>query len=274
MKLIAEIGWNHMGDMDLLARMVRAAKDAGATHAKFQTWNEKNLKQGPWDQDGRRQIYIKAQLSVEQFAQVKKLCDDTGILFMTSIFNSQDAEPMAKINAAEIKIPSHEIANRKLIDNAARLFKKVYLSTGASTEAEVDQAIQIVRGHGTELVLMHCVSTYPCTDENVNLPRLQALKQKHDRIGFSDHTSDIFASLFALGMGIEAIEKHFTIDNELPGRDNKFAILPAALKELAQAIGRFEKMNRSHGFNYQQGEAETVNVYRGRWAPADYKELH
>ena len=87
MDLIAEIGWNHMGDLDLLKRMVHAAKGAGATHAKFQTWHEDRLRPGPWDEDGRRDIYKKAELTNEQFAQVRSICDAEGIWFMTSVFD-------------------------------------------------------------------------------------------------------------------------------------------------------------------------------------------
>lgn len=265
MDLIAEIGWNHMGDMDLLAKMVRAAAEAGATHAKFQTWSEKDLKPGPWDSDGRRDIYKKAQLSDEQFEKAWAVCDEAGVGFMTSLFNVGDAERMAAISAKAVKIPSPEIANEPLLKEAAARFEKVYLSTGASVEKEVDAALSILRGAGTDVTLMHCVSLYPCADEKINLPRIDALKKKHGKIGFSDHSPDSLSALFAIAKGVVAIEKHFTIDNDLPGRDNKFALLPATFAEIAEAARRFESMNIDHGIDFLPEEAEVREVYRGRW---------
>lgn len=263
--LIAEIGWNHMGDMALLEKMVKAASASGATHAKFQTFSEKNLKPGPWDTDGRREIYIKAQLSREQHVKVKQICEANGILFMTSIFNAPDAAWLADLNNAEIKIPSPEMANEEIVTACSKLFKKVYISTGAATEGEIDRALEILRKGTCEIVVMHCVSMYPCGDDRMNLGRINLLKKKHPRVGLSDHTSDILSSLLSLPLGIEAIEKHFTVDHDLPGRDNKFAILPEELSALATGIRRFEAFFTDHGISFQEGERELREKYRGRW---------
>ena len=264
--LIAEIGWNHMGDLDLANKMIVAAKKSGATHAKFQTWHEKNLKPGPWDQDGRREIYKKAELSIEDFKKLKSICDQNKINFLTSVFTLQDVEPMSKIYDGEIKIPSHEIANVDLIKECSKFFNKIYLSTGASLENELLEANNILKESKIEYILMHCVSSYPCNDEKVNLPRIDYLKKIHTDVGFSDHSSDILAATISLAKGLKVIEKHFTVDRELPGRDNKFAILPDQLLELSNYINRFENINVDHGVDYQKCEEETVNVYRGRWS--------
>jgi len=252
--------------MSLAEKMIQEAQKTGATHAKFQTWHEKNLQKGPWDEDGRREIYKKAELSLENFNKLKKICESKKIKFLTSVFNPSDVEPMSKVSSEEIKIPSHEIANSNLIKKCSQNFDKVYLSTGASTESELIEAVKILKDSKKEFVLMHCVSTYPCKDENVNLPRIETLKSMHNRIGFSDHSSDIFSSVLSLQMGVEVIEKHFTIDNSLPGRDNKFAILPAEMKKLSEFIKRFYKINIDHGINYQSCEKDTVEIYRGRWS--------
>jgi sialic acid synthase SpsE len=100
----------------------------------------------------------------------------------------------------------------------------------------------------------------------VNLPRLDHLKNKHDVIGLSDHTPDVLSSIFAIGWGVAAIEKHFTIDNDLPGRDNKFALLPAAMAQIAEAARRHEEMARDHGMDFQPEEADQRVTYRGRWS--------
>ena len=102
--LIAEIGWNHMGDMDLAEKMIISAKKSGADFCKFQTWSEKNLKPGPWDKDGRREIYIKAGLTEEKHHKLKKICNDQKINFLTSVFNLKDLPFVSKINSEIVKI--------------------------------------------------------------------------------------------------------------------------------------------------------------------------
>ncbi len=266
MELIAEIGWNHMGDFQLLKKMVRAAAEAGATYAKFQTWRVKNLKPGPWDEDGRRDIYKAAELTTSDFFKVKRTCEEHGVNFLTSVFNPEDLEDMARVSDEAIKIPSPEVANIPLLEGAGKLFKKVYLSTGASTEEELDQAIDILRSLDCELTLLHCVSIYPCPDDKVNLPRIKRLKEKHSRVGFSDHTPDNLSALFAIALGVDCIEKHFTIDKNLPGRDNRFALLPDEFKAIADAAARYELMSHDLGLEFQPEEKEQREIYRGRWS--------
>lgn len=265
MRLIAEIGWNHLGDMSLLQKMIAAAKESGATHAKLQIWKESRLKKGPWDSDGRRQLYRSAELSEDQLRTVKNYCDQIGIRFLTSIFDWRDIDLVANISNSEVKIPSPEICNEKLLRGVAKSFKLVYLSTGASTEVEIQKALDLLLLEGAEVILMHCMSLYPCPDKYINLRRLEHLKKKHNLIGYSDHSPDILSAVFAISMGVEAIEKHFTIDRELPGRDNRFAILPSALASLADAVQRYEQMSKDWGIDYIPLEREVRKFYRGRW---------
>ena len=185
-------------------------------------------------------------------------------------FFSKDLEEMSKISNEAVKIPSHEIANKKLIREAATYFKKMYLSTGASTEIELYESLEILKISKVDFTLMHCVSSYPCNDDVANLQRIDKLKEKHSSVGFSDHSPDILPSIIALGKNIEVIEKHFTIDKSLPGRDNAFAILPEQLKELSNIILRYKLFNVDHGMSFQECEGETVEKYRGRWGPEDY----
>ena len=173
--LIAEIGWNHMGDMDLAEKMIISAKKSGADFCKFQTWSEKNLKPGPWDKDGRREIYIKAGLTEEKHHKLKKICNDQKINFLTSVFNLKDLPFVSKINSEIVKIPSHEIHNLQLIEKASELFSKVLVSTGAAQWSEVEKISKIQ--NKSKIILMHCVSSYPCNLENINFPRLEKLKQ-------------------------------------------------------------------------------------------------
>ena len=136
-KIIAEIGWNHMGNISLAKKMIFQAKKGGADICKFQTWSEKNLKPGPWDTDGRREIYKKAELTLEKHILLKNYCKKIGIKFLSSVFSLKDLELLYKTGSQEIKIPSHEIYNINLIKKASKKFKRVYVSTGASNWNEI-----------------------------------------------------------------------------------------------------------------------------------------
>ena len=111
---------------------------------------------------------------------------------------------------------------------------------------------------------MHCVSSYPCDDKNVNLKRVEQLKKISPLIGLSDHTPDILSSLYALPLGVGIIEKHFTINNKLPGRDNKFAILPRDLRDLRTKVDRFISM-QINVKKFIKAETEVRKIYSGRW---------
>lgn len=116
-----------------------------------------------------------------------------------------------------------------------------------------------------KLTLLHCISSYPCKEENANLPKINHLKKYSKSIGYSDHTQGISTAILAIPFGLSFIEKHFTIDKSLPGRDNKFAILPEELSELKKNIELYKKVNIDHGENYLTCEEEARKVYSRRW---------
>ena len=253
-----------MGDMSLAEKMIEQASLSGASIAKFQSWNYNRLKPGPWDNDGRREIYQKAVLTPEKHNILQTLCDRYHIEFMSSAFSVEDAKFLKSINCTKIKIPSFEIANIPLLNFVASSFDHIFISTGTATFKEVQDAINILKG--TYFTLFHCVSTYPCPPAQVNLSRMAYFKYMHSNVGFSDHTPGVEVSKVAVTLGSTYIEKHFTIDHDLPGRDNKFAILPNQLKELSDFISIYSQALLPLGLDYQDSESETRNLYRGRFA--------
>ena len=271
-KIIAEIGWNHMGDMELAKRMAYEAKDNGADIVKTQTFDVSRLKAGPWDTDGRREIYEKAQLSLEQHIELRDYCNDIEVQFMSSVFSIDDAKLLEQVETDMVKIPSMESRNKELIDFCTNSFDKLIVSTGTSTwneiranTAKVNESNPYSRNKDTKLVLLHCVSSYPLEYTNANLPKINSLKKLCDRVGYSDHTFGVEGSKLALEYDIEVIEKHFTIDHDLPGRDNKFAILPHELKKLSDYIKLREDMNVDHGDGYLECEEESREIMTGRF---------
>jgi|TARA_B100001964_G_C14208148_1_gene589158 sialic acid synthase SpsE len=263
-RLIAEIGWNHMGNIELAEKMIKAAKKSGADYAKFQTWRVKNLKAGPWDQDGRREIYKKAELSKDDFSKLNKICKFNKINFLTSLFNHNDYELINHLKLKTIKIPSPENRNKKLLSFVKKKFKKIFLSTGAASIKEINKSFNLIKKR--QVFLMHCVSSYPCEDKNVNLKRINELKKISKNLGISDHTYDIFSAIMSLSFGVTLIEKHFTIDNGLPGRDNKFAILPKQLLELRNYINRYTLITSKAKSGLISHEKEVRKLYTGRWS--------
>lgn len=263
-KIIAEIGWNHMGDMTLAEKMIASAASNGADICKFQTWSEKNLKSGQWDKDGRRDVYKKAQLSKDDHYLLKEVCKKNNVEFLTSIFNYNDINFLKELNSKIIKIPSHEIYNIELIKKCIDSFDLTLISTGASKKEEIEYLQNNL--DLTKSVFMHCVSSYPCPADKVNLPRLNYMKKFTNNIGYSGHFEGIDDAIAAICLGAVYVEKHFTIDKNLDGRDNKFALLPEDLKKISIFRNNYQNMSMDRGIDLQESEKDTFNNYRGRWS--------
>jgi len=263
-KIIAEIGWNHMGNMELAKNMIKSASINGADICKFQTWSEKKLKEGPWDNDGRREIYKKAQLSEQDHFSLISECSKSNVEFLTSVFDMESISMLENTGIKTIKIPSHEIYNINLIKLACEKFNQVYISAGA---AKWEEIIALKKNIPIEKVLfLHCVSSYPCPPDILNMPKLLRLKEEFGEVGYSGHFQGIDDALVAICFGAKIIEKHFTIDNDLPGRDNKFAILPTDLKKISNFRFNFHNMMINQGLDLQKSEYDIFKNYRGRWS--------
>jgi sialic acid synthase SpsE len=262
-KIIAEIGWNHCGDLDLAKQMAKAAQESGATYAKYQTWSVNRLKSGSWDEDGRRQIYEKAQLSEQDHIDLINYCNTIGIKFLSSVFSLADAELLVKLGCKEVKIPSFESRNIELIKYCDENFDVVFMSTGTSKYSEIKYSTLLFEK--AKLYLLHCVSSYPCLPSIANIPRMIKFKQLGLSIGYSDHIQGVESAKVAIEFGAEVIEKHFTVDNNLPGRDNKFAILPEELANLTSYIKLREEMLIDKGLDFQECELDSRNNYTGRF---------
>ena len=258
-KLIAECGWNHVGDMELAKKMIEAAHKAGADYAKFQTWKVSRLIPGPWDQDGRREIYEKAELTEERHELLKEHCDKVGIKFLTSCFCVEDIDMIRKFTN-EIKIPSPEAYDVSLIKAAIEKFDRVYLSTGAS---HIEEYAHWARYD--KVTLLHCVSSYPCEDIAVNFPKMIYLQSLTKNVGYSGHYIGVEDAMVAICIGATVIEKHFTTDNNLPGRDNKFALLPEQFTQIRDFIYEHRVMNVDYGLDIQSCEQDYRKHQKGRW---------
>jgi N,N'-diacetyllegionaminate synthase len=261
--LIAEIGWNFLGDLKLAKEMITSAKNSGADAVKFQVWDPKFLKDGSWNSDGRREIYQKAKLNVDKFKELFEFSKQKNIFCFTSVFTIRDLKKIVEVTDQIIKIPSHEAYNIELIDEAIKLFKQVVISAGCLKKEELKKLEKYK--DNPNIIILHCVSAYPLKAENCNFSKFNYLKKIYKHIGYSGHYEGIEDAVFAIMNGAIAIEKHFTTNNELDGRDNKFALNPSKFKQLRDWANLSNLFLTDQGLDLQDCEKDIFQNYRGRW---------
>lgn len=262
-EFVAEIGWNHLGDIPLAKKMIDAAAEAGAQTVKFQTWSTNRLKPGSWDHDGRREIYKKAELSIQDHLDLITFCDSKRVNFLTSVFSVEDAQLVSSLGLSRVKIPSAESTNWPLLAYCVDNFSSLIISVGTCTVDEIKQVKAITDGH--DVTILHCVSSYPCPIECANLNRIDYLQGIFKKVGYSDHVLGTNAAKAACAHNICMTEKHFTVDQSLPGRDNNFAILPSELEDLIQYSKDYASANSDLGPGFQLIEEDTRSNYRNRF---------
>jgi N-acetylneuraminate synthase len=238
--VIAEIGSNHNGDMDLCRRLIDAAADAGAQAAKFQSWTEQSLiAKEEYDRNtdysdkkkhfgSLRDMVRTYQFTEAQHREARDYCRKRNIAFCSSPFAPEEVDLLEGLDVPFFKIASMDINNLPLLDYVARKNRPVVLSTGMATMAEMEQALEVLRAAGNnDVVLLHCISIYPPEYNTINLRNIPMLEQVFDvPVGFSDHSLGTAIPLAAITLGACIIEKHFTLDKDMPGWDHAISADP------------------------------------------------
>jgi len=241
--VIAEVGVNHEGSMELAKRLVDEAKEGGADAVKFQSYKAETLasKDSPsyWDTNeepttSQYELFKKHDsFWKDEMQELKDYCDQVGIEFMSTPFDIESADFLNEMMDV-YKISSSDLTNKPFIEYLCGFNKPIILSTGASSLSEIAEAVSWIEKHGNPLALLHCVLNYPTPDENANLGMIIDLKAKFpDKIiGYSDHTlpKDMKICEMATMLGSVIIEKHFTHDKTLPGNDHYHAMDKEDLK--------------------------------------------
>lgn len=267
--IIAEIGVNHNGSMDIAKKLIDVAKESGADIVKFQTAKldslvSKKAKMADYQKENigveksQKEMLRELLLSFEDFQKLADYCKTVGIQFLSTPFDIESIEFLD--NLQEIwKVPSGEITNYPYLVKIAKTQKKIILSTGMSTIDEVHQAVELLSDKGAkDIILLHCTTDYPTAMEDVNLNAMLTLKNEFNRpVGYSDHTRGIEVSVAAVAMGATVIEKHFTLDKNMSGPDHKASLEPDELKALVTAIRNVEKAKGC--FEKKPTEAEMKN---------------
>ncbi len=253
--IIAEAGVNHNGNIDIAKSLVDAAIDAKADVVKFQTFSADKLV----TLSAPKVAYQKDQNNINesQFAMLKKLeltqemhqelfdyCEKRNIKFLSTGFDIQSIDLLVNLGQNFFKIASGEITNFPYLRHIGRLKKPVIISTGMSNLEEVAKAIDVLEQHGTPkdlITALHCTSAYPAPFSEINLRAMVTIKEELGvAIGYSDHTLGTEASIAAVAIGATVIEKHFTLDRNLPGPDHKASLEPSELTKMVSAIRNIE----------------------------------
>ena len=254
--IIAELGSNHNGDMEVARKLIEEAKKAGADCVKFQSWSKDTIfSRKVYDDnffiaddyrsrtDHTLESIVDAySISEEELLKMKKLADDLQIDCTSTPFSIKEVDFLVEVMKAPfVKIASMDLNNYPFLDYVARKGKPIVISTGLSELYEIDKAIRTIeRAGNTQIVILHCVSIYPPKDEQVNLNNIDTLRSLYPDypIGFSDHTLGISIPIASVVKGVCLIEKHFTLDKNMEGWDHKVSANPEEMKMICTETKR------------------------------------
>ena len=253
--IIAEAGVNHNGDLDLARRLIDAAAEAGADLVKFQTFSADRLvtttarkadyqTRNSGGGETQYEMLRRLELSNEAHHELIAHCEARGIGFFSTGFDVESVDFLASLGQDKFKIPSGEITNLPYLRNMARYGREIILSTGMSTLGDIEAALEALEQAGTprsKITVLHCTTEYPTPMNEVNLRAMQSIGNAFGvRVGYSDHTPGIEVAIAAVALGASVIEKHFTLDRDLPGPDHKASLEPDELKAVVVAIRNIE----------------------------------
>ncbi|MDD3313708.1 N-acetylneuraminate synthase family protein [Pseudodesulfovibrio sp.] len=253
--IVAEIGNNHQGEFDVARRMIDEAAAAGVQAVKFQKRDMEAL----LTREGRAAPYTgrnsfgptygehrnALELSIDQMARLKEYSESLGLVFFASAWDDPSLAQVLDLDVELLKICSADLVNVPLVRKYARSRIPIILSTGMSTLEDIDVAVGEIRAWHNDVILLHCNSTYPCPEDQIGLPVMDALRDRyHLPVGYSGHEKGIGPSVGAAALGACVVERHFTLDKTLKGTDHQASLEPA---ELAAMVSMIREVERAMG---------------------------
>ncbi len=272
--IIAEIGQNHNGDIDMALELISIAKKCGADCAKFQTFTPSAFlsedKKFEYFSKGKKiiesefELLKRLRLSESDWIKIKDHCNKEDIIFMTTIQDEVDLDLMMKLGITSIKKGSDDFNYLPNLINVAKTGLPLILSKGMATEKEVDKVVKTLSPINKKISIMHCVSVYPAKPELLNLNQILTLKNKYPEIiwGYSDHSIGNLACTNAVALGAKVIEKHYTLDKKLEGPDHWFSMDPKELKQLVEDIRNTETSMGSGKIQISEEEHKARDIMR------------
>jgi N,N'-diacetyllegionaminate synthase len=272
--IVAEIGSNHNGDMELCRELINAASESGADAVKFQSWSKGSLfSRGEYGRKARsasangptlEQQVERYQLRTEQHMEAAALARANRLCFFSSCFCPAEVDLLESLNVPAYKIASMDVNHIPLLEYVAAKGKPVLLSTGMATLGEIERALEALRGSGS-VALLHCLSIYPAPANEINLLNISTLQTAFDMpTGYSDHTLGIAIPLAAVALGACIIEKHFTLDKRMEGWDHAISADPAELSALVRESRAIFDALGSRVRRVSTAEMEKRKVFRRR----------
>lgn len=254
--IIAEAGVNHNGDYELAKQLVIKAKEAGVDYVKFQTAKPELViskfaemaeyqKENTGKVESQLEMCKKIHLKLEDYKPLKAFCEEIGVKFISTPFDLVSIDVLEELDMDFWKIPSGEVTNYPYLVKIAKTHRPVIMSTGMCEIYEIRDALKILLDNGLtkeQISLLHCNTEYPTPYQDVNLKAMYDLINEFGlRTGYSDHTVGIEVPIAAVAMGAEIIEKHFTLDHNMPGPDHKASLEPNELKQMVTSIRNIEQ---------------------------------
>ena len=243
--VIAEIGINHNGDMDIVKGMIDAAVHAGADAVKFQKRTpevctppeqQKQMRETPWGYITYLDYRYKVEFNEEQYREIDRYAREKGIAWMASVWDEPSVDFLEKFDTPAYKVPSASLTDLPLLKYVRKTGKPMIISTGMSTMEQIHKAVNVI---GTEnLIIMHCTSTYPCEPEELNLKMIETLRREFPDhpIGYSGHEVGLVPSAVAVALGASSVERHLTLDRAMWGSDQAASVEPGGFEKLVKYI--------------------------------------
>jgi N-acetylneuraminate synthase len=243
--IIAEIGINHNGDLEIARQMIDAAVHAGADAVKFQKRTpeiatppdqQTQMRETPWGYITYLEYRHKVEFNEDQYCEIEKYCKQKDITWLVSVWDQPSVDFMEKFNTPAYKIPSASLTDYSLIRKARATGKPLILSTGMSTMEQIHQGVKAAGEK--DLILMHCTSTYPCEPEELNLKMVETLRREFPNIpiGYSGHEVGLVPSAVAVALGACMVERHMTLDRAMWGTDQAASVEPGGFERLIKYI--------------------------------------
>lgn len=274
--IIAEAGVNHNHQLDLALKLVDAAADAGANAVKFQTFKAEQVvteagvmaeyqKKNIGKTESQLDMLRKLEFMEDWYPKVIAHCKKRGIIFLSTPHGSfASIDLLQKLGVPAFKFGSGDLTTLPILEYAAKFHKPIILGTGMATMAEVKEAMKVMKKAGnSKIIMLHCTTNYPCPPEEVNLRAMQTMIKELDvLVGYSDHTLGSQVPVMAVTLGACVIEKHLTLDNNMPGPDHKASADPKIFKKMAEEIRRVETVMGSPVKRPLPGEVKLQSVVR------------
>lgn len=249
--IIAEVGSVHDGSFGNALKLIEVAAECKADAVKFQTHiaAAETLRDAPmppyFKGEPRYEYFERTGFKPDQWRQLKAHCEQHGVKFLSSPFSEEAVELLESVGVDRYKVGSGEVTNLPMLERIARTGKPVLLSSGMSSWAELDAAVNTIRRHHDQITVLQCTSEYPCPYEEVGLNIMDDMRARYGLpVGLSDHTLTIYASLTAVALGASVIEKHLTFSRRMYGSDARHSLEPTEFADLVTGIRAVETMLR------------------------------